>query len=482
MRLPLTIAVAGLALPIAGPALACAPDFSGVTITVGTQNGPFIAQPLQHAAEAWEEQTCGEVQIVEFPFSELYPKFTTALVTGSGDFDVLSYIPAWTPDFSAYLATMPAEMQTGEYWEDIHPTFRERLMLWEGEVKSASMDGDMHMLNYRADLFEDPDEQAAFRDRYGYDLAAPLTWDQYYDIAEFFTRPEQDLYGTAEAFRRGGQQFWYFFSHAAAYTHHPDNPGTMFFDPETMDAEINNPGRVRALEDYIRSLQYNPPGALNFGSGDVRPLYAGGTVAMNLDWADSAVLAANPAESSIMGQVRTAMLPGSTEYYNSVTDQWDTFDEPVAAPFLAFGGWQLAVAQDSEHLDAAWHYVQMATGQEQSSWAIVTANTGVNPYRLSHYEDLDAWLAIFTEVEAESYLGAQRASLDAPNVALDLRIPGFFSYTEVLEIELSRALAGEVEPQEALDRVAEEWNRVTDEFGRESQLRAYRASMGLSVD
>lgn len=482
MRIPIAIAAAGLVVPFAGPALACSPDFSGITITVGTQNGPFIAQPLQHAAEAWQAQTCGEVQIVEFPFSELYPKYTTSLITGSGDFDVIAYIPAWTPDFSAYLSTMPAEMQAGAYWDDIHPTFRERLMVWEGEVKSASMDGDMHMLNYRADLFEDPDEQAAFRERYGYDLAAPVTWDQYYDIAEFFTRPEDDLYGTAEAFRRGGQQFWYFFSHAASYTHHPDHPGTMFFDPETMDAEINNPGWVRALEDYIRSVEYNPPGALNFGSGDVRPLYAGGTVAMNLDWADSAVLAANPAESSIMGHVRTAMLPGSTEYYNAVTDQWDSFDEPVAAPFLAFGGWQLAVADASENLEAAWHYVQTATGQEQSSWAIVTANTGVNPYRLSHYEDLEPWLAIFSQVEAESYLGAQRASLDAPNVALDLRIPGFFSYTEVLEIELSRALAGDVEPQEALDRIAEEWNRLTDEFGRDAQLRAYRASMGLAVE
>ena len=79
----------------------------------------------------------------------------------------------------------------------------------------------------------------------------------------------------------------------------------------------------------------------------------------------------------------------------------------------------------------------------------------------------------------ESYLGAQRASLDSPNVALDLRLPGFFSYTEVLEIELSKALAGQVEPQEALDTIAQEWNKLTDEFGRESQHAAYRASMGL---
>ena len=40
-------------------------------------------------------------------------------------------------------------------------------------------------------------------------------------------------------------------------------------------------------------------------------------------------------------------------------------------------------------------------------------------------------------------------------------------------------MAGEVEPQEALDTIAEEWNKLTDDFGRDSQLAAYRASMGL---
>jgi multiple sugar transport system substrate-binding protein len=48
-----------------------------------------------------------------------------------------------------------------------------------------------------------------------------------------------------------------------------------------------------------------------------------------------------------------------------------------------------------------------------------------------------------------------------------------------LELELSKALAGEVEPQVALDTIATEWNKLTDEFGREAQLAAYRASMGL---
>lgn len=476
-KLILTLAM----VPMASVANAqCAPDYSGVELTVSTQNGPAIASALRTAAESWEAKTCGTVKIVEFPFGELYPKFLTAMSQQTGDFDVIGFIPAWVPDFAPYLSTMPAEMQSGDAWDDIHPVYRERLMSWQGEIKSATMDGDMHMLNYRADLMENPANQAAFKEQYGYDLDVPLTWDQYYDIAEFFQQSDAVEYGTAEAYARGGQQFWYFFSHAASYTNNPNTPGAMFFDPETMDAQINNPGWVKALEDYKRGLDFNPPGALNFGSGDVRPLYAGGSVAMNLDWADSGVLGAT--EGTIAGNVRTAVLPGSTTIWNSATNAWDTFDEPVASPFLAFGGWQLAVPSDSANQEAAWSFAAEVTSPEVSGTAIVTANTGVNPYRLSHYENLENWSSVFTPAESESYLGAQRASLDSPNVALDLRLPGFFSYTEILEIELSKALAGQVTPQEALDTIAAEWNDLTDEFGRENQLAAYRASMGLPVE
>jgi multiple sugar transport system substrate-binding protein len=68
-------------------------------------------------------------------------------------------------------------------------------------------------LAYRADLFEHPDEQAAFEERYGYALAAPQTYKQFKDVAEFFTREagetlagetlENDFYGTSFSNKRG---------------------------------------------------------------------------------------------------------------------------------------------------------------------------------------------------------------------------------------------------------------------------------------
>lgn len=475
-------AVAAAALTIAANGASsqtCSPDYTGVTLRAGTQTGPYISSALKLAGDEWTKQTCGKVEVVEFPWGELYPKIVTALTSGEATFDLITFAPAWGADFAPYLTEMPAAMRQGPDWEDIMPVYRDRLMVWDGKVLSQSMDGDVHTYTYRIDLFEDPKEKEAFKAKYGYDLAIPKTWKEYLDIAEFFTRPDKGIWGTAEAFRRGGQQFWFFFSHAAAYTNHPDNPGSMFFDPDTMDAQVNNPGWVRGLEEYIKASKLAPPNALNFSFGEVNAAVAAGQVAESIGWGDTGVIAADPKQSKISGKVGSAILPGSTEIYNYKTKQWDKYPEIVYSPFMAFGGWQAAVPQASKNQEAAWDFIKTLTSPAVSGQAAITGGTGVNPYRATHTSDLALWSKLFTEREAKEYLGAQADSVNAKNVALDMRLPGYFSYTEVLEIELSKALAGETTPQAALDTVAAEWNRLTDEFGRDKQLAAYRAAMSL---
>jgi len=467
-----------LALVATAAANECNPNYSGVTLGVGTRTRPFIASAIEMAAKGWEKRTCGKINILEFPVDQLYQTYLGTLVAGEGKFDVITFGPFWTPDFAPYLSDMPASMRGTESWNDILPVYRDRLMVWNGRYLSQTIDGDQHILYYRLDLFANPQERQRFKEKYGYDLAPPATWAQYYQIAEFFNRPAANLWGTAEAYRRGGEQFWYFFTHAAAYTHHPKLPGSMFFDPDTLDAQINNPGWVKALEDYINGLNVAPPGALGFTSADIHNIFAGGSVAMNFDWGDTGVNAADAKTSLIAGKVGTAMLPGSKQVWNYQTKQWDTFPEVSRAPFLAFGGWQAAVPANAKHIEAAWNFIEWLSSPNVSGEAVVTPQAGINPYRQSHF-DRERWLKLFTPEEATLYLDAQRESLQSPNVALDLRIPGHYAYTQALEVQLTRALNFEISPQEALNNVAKAWNALTDRFGRDKQRAAYRASMGL---
>lgn len=64
-----------------------------------------------------------------------------------------------------------------------------------GHYWAIPVQGDSMGFSYRKDLFSDLNEQRAFSKRYGYSLAVPKTWYQLKDIAEFFYRPSDDLYG-----------------------------------------------------------------------------------------------------------------------------------------------------------------------------------------------------------------------------------------------------------------------------------------------
>jgi multiple sugar transport system substrate-binding protein len=46
---------------------ACSPDYTGVTLTVASQTGPYIASALKLGADEWTKKTCGKVNVVEFP-------------------------------------------------------------------------------------------------------------------------------------------------------------------------------------------------------------------------------------------------------------------------------------------------------------------------------------------------------------------------------------------------------------------------------
>merc|ERR1711881_182788 len=86
-------------------------------------------------------------------------------------------------------------------------------------------------MGYRKDLFENPAEQKSFQSKYGYALAPPKTYSQLRDVAEFFTRPEQNLYGIATYYSKGGdgitmgfqQVMWSF--------------GGSYGDPETYEVD-----------------------------------------------------------------------------------------------------------------------------------------------------------------------------------------------------------------------------------------------------
>jgi multiple sugar transport system substrate-binding protein len=123
-------------------------------------------------------------------------------------------------------------------------------------------------------------------------------------------------------------------------------------------------------------------------------------------------------------------------------------------------------------------------GSQNMSQLLVTyPGSGVNPHFFSDLNNLEPWLKIgMTEQEAQEYLSAVRDIINHPNAVVDLRITGAAEYFDALDTQLARAVAGEVDPQTALDEVAKQWNAITDRLGREQQKKQYREMLGLPTE
>jgi multiple sugar transport system substrate-binding protein len=154
------------------------------------------------------------------------------------------------------------------------------------------------------------------------------------------------------------------------------------------------------------------------------------------------------------------------------------------APFASFGGWSGAVSAAADPLvqEATYAFFSYMSQPAQANVDVTIGRTGFNPYRISQFEELEPWLAAgFSEDAAANYLGAIQSSLNSPNMVLDLRIPFNQRYEQrVLDLYLSEFLAGVYTAAETAQAIADEWNALNDEIGRDAQMAAYLSTLGIS--
>lgn len=462
-----------------GRSVAATPMLTVLTRDTEAIGGPAIRHGLSFAAA-----TGIAVDVVRIPFDQLYDQIMVGFITGRIGYDVVIVPSPWLPDLAPYLESVPDWLHATDAFSDIYPAYRDVMMRWQGAWKAVTIDGDLQIGAYRTDLFADPVHQRAFVEAYGQSLAPPETWEDYRRIAEYFNgRQDRDgrtLAGTLEAFMAKGQRLWTLGSRAAAYVNHPDRRGAMFFDPDTMIPAIDNPGWVRALSEYVAARAFAPADAAKMDSYEVRTRFVAGHAAMNVDWTDTGVLAADPRVSAVAGRVGFFVLPGSREAWNPLTKRWDALGHIRHVPFIAFGGWVAAVPANRERIEDAWRYIAWFGDPARSAVDVMDGTSGINPYRYSHLDDVRPWLRVFATVErAAAYLGAIRSSLESPDAVGDLRIPGFRAYAAALDAAIEAALTNTATPESALGEAAVAWERITDRLGRQGQRRHYRLAMGL---
>ena len=472
----------------ASSAMAQDKPFDGVTVNVMTFTGPQIAEPLQRRGAEFSEATGASINVVTVPFSDLYQKLLTDWVTGTNSIDAGVFAPQWAVDYvtPGLLEDLSDRVAADDALEagDISEFFREFSQKVNGNTYMITVDGDFQMVYYRTDVAAD------------LGLEAPRTWDDYLAFAE--AAHGKDLngdgeadYGSCMAKKRNAQSYWMITSVASAFLQSKGTSQGAFFSADDMSPLYNNAAFAKALEVYKATGDFAPSDEINLDVGDTRSLFTSGRCALTLDWGDIGTLAIDPVNSKVVDKVGAVILPGSKEVLDHETGELvactdDTCPHHVDginhAPFAAFGGWSGGVnsAAADDVKDAAYAFFSYVSQPAQSNVDVTIGATGFNPYRVSQFESKDTWLeAGMSEAAADSYLGAIQASLNSPNMVLDLRIPQNQRYQQiVLNTAVARYLAGELDTAGAMKSISDGWAEITEELGADEQLEAYRSTIG----
>lgn len=241
-----------------------------------------------------------------------------------------------------------------------------RLQQFDDVVLGLPYHDGPEVLIYRKDLFDNPQEQAAYQAQYGQPLALPATWEAFHQIARFFTRPDQNLYGTVFAAYPDGHNTVYDFF-LQLWTH-----GGNLFD-ENGNVNITTPQAKHALafyRDMLSDTSAIHPDARQMDSVKSGYAFANGEIAMMINWFGFAAMCETIPESTVKGNVMIGSIPRSE---NGHTVSLSAY-------------WTLSIAAGSPHQALAYRFVQFCASQSMDK--LLTLEGGIG-CRKSTWQDAE---------------------------------------------------------------------------------------------
>jgi len=448
-------------------------NYQGITLNVLTHEFPVMGEPTSLHAKQFEQLTGIKINVHHVSFKDLYQETLWGL--RSDKYDIVFYASIWIADLHQYLASVPNELLRSESFIDIIPHYQ-NIVKWQDTTYQVNIDGDRHYLQFRKNLLDNPLYSKAFKAKYGFSLGVPKTWKELNQIAEFFNgmilENGNKIYGLAEITNRNGLLFSQFIKRAAPYAKHPNVKDGFYFELSSMKAQVNNPGFVEALKDFVKSTNYYPPNGKNFGLADATNAFGSGQTVFVDSWDDSFVLAMDKS-SAISNEVAASLSPGAEKVWNRNTGKWDSFPDINYVPYFATS-WTSAVAKKSIHKQAAFDYLGFFANNENHDKDLTIGRFGVNPYRKKDLNE-QFWTnkVGWDKAVAHSYVSMLKRMLSSNNRVFYLRIHNSRQYMKTLGIGVYRALSGYSTEQEALDYVAKAWDDLTERIGRDKQREAY---------
>jgi ABC-type glycerol-3-phosphate transport system substrate-binding protein len=321
------IAAAAISLTACGAGSSTtSPSTKVKSITVLVEAGGHAE--LQPIANLYKKDEGVTVNFVELPYNGLYNRVNSELSTGAVSFDVASLDAVWLPAFAAGLDKLNS-FYTPAVKKDNFASVLQEAKVGANYVGVPAF-ANSEILYYRTDLFNDPANQAAFKAKYGYDLKPPTTWQQYTDVAAFFTK--DGMYGAPLP---GAEETQFLAALSQA------GEKNMVLNAKGTKSTLGDADSLTALNYYTSLEKYGPSGAASVDWNAAQNLYNQGKAAMMLFWAHA--YRQIPTNSPVYGKTGVAPMVGGPAGVAGVP-----------------GPYYLSIPKDGTHQAAAQAFVKFA--------------------------------------------------------------------------------------------------------------------------
>ena len=426
---------------------------SGLSAIVGSIQAPaprnatltFIwhagdrANLLLKISEEYTRQTGVEIKAILPPLTEEYYRRIADEFDKKGSaFDLCIFDSQSMSEFASqgHIALLTDRLKSSDKVRaaDFDPAALHRYAEYpegSGKVYALPINQDCMGLVYRRDLLEDPKEMAAFKQKYGYDLVVPQTYDQLRDIVEFFTRPRANLYGIA---LYGSQDYD---ACTSVFNNILWSFGAELWDPQRAKAQgyINSPSAARALEFYKGLFTCAPDGFVNAYVPEVNKALQEGRVALGFQW-------------YYYFDELAAQTAGTTHGlgFNALPGQKG--QDGAFRRFVMVGGQGVSISQYSRNKDEAWKFLEWFMSPEQQwKWVQGGGKSGL--------------AAILKDPKFLDASPANKSFALSMSLTKDYwHLPAYPRLLQIYQRYVHQAIAGELPPQRALDLCAQEHEKI----------------------
>lgn len=414
-------------------------SYAGTTLNMIGFAHPTL-EAIKKLTPDWEEMTGIKVIYDETDLAKVRDKFVLDITAGSKKYDLVMAAEVQAPEYwnLDYLEPldpwlnneMPVKTEAWFDWEDVHPGYTMMFQsVNDGTRYAVPISGEVALLFYRTDLFEQ------------YNKTVPKTYEELLELSKFFNEQKiveegRDVHGISFRGRPslgGGNWVW-------SIIVFPFGGQIVDLQDQETPAVLDKKAEAVAAVEWLKeAAAYGVPGIASFDPYDAINQCRQGFAVMCIEASVLAPGTLDPEQSIVSDKIGFAALPaGPAGSFNQ------TFAHGVA------------ITSFSQNKEAAYAFMQWMLGRGNQELLLDNGGAVVRRSAMEDPANQEQWPYITATLDGLDQAAAayEKRFFATPQTEIVLQ------YINVWAVNISKAIAGEITPEQAVENIQREMEEV----------------------